>query len=208
MPLTLPPAQNAVPAPVIRSAPTSGFSPQVLIMVRSAGVRLSDSALRTSGRFSVMTATRSRIAQSSSVVPVSMVISVVMFPLIPTPPVIARSVATKQSIFLLGTKMDCFASLAMTAYWSGARSLKLLHPGPHFQFPGPGAARPRPEHGARIVAAGHSRRAFRDRRRHPQRRARRARRPAGFDARSRRHRTELLARAADAAVDHEMRDVN
>jgi len=31
MPLTLPPAQNATPAPVIRSAPTSGFSPQVLI---------------------------------------------------------------------------------------------------------------------------------------------------------------------------------
>ena len=79
MPLTLPPAQKAVPAPVIRSAPTSGFSPQVLIMVRSAGVRSSDSALRTSGRFSVMTATRSRMTQSSSLVPVSMVISLVMF---------------------------------------------------------------------------------------------------------------------------------
>ena len=78
MPLTLPPAQNAVPAPVIRSAPTSGFSPQVLIIVRSAGVRWSDSALRTSGRFSVMIATRSRITHSSSSVPVSMVISVVM----------------------------------------------------------------------------------------------------------------------------------
>ena len=80
MPLTLPPAQKAVPAPVIRSAPTSGFSPQVLIIVRSAGVRSSDSALRTSGRFSVMMATRSRMTQSSSLVPVSMVISLVMFP--------------------------------------------------------------------------------------------------------------------------------
>src|SRR6476619_7269774 len=79
MPLTLPPAQKAVPAPVIRSAPTAGFSPQVLIMLRSAGVRLSDSALRTSGRFSVMTATRSRMTQSSSLVPVSIVVSVVMF---------------------------------------------------------------------------------------------------------------------------------
>ena len=78
MPLTSPPAQKAVPAPVIRSAPTSEFSPQVLTMLRSAGVRLSDSALRTSGRLSVMTATRSRIAQSSSFVPVSMVISVLI----------------------------------------------------------------------------------------------------------------------------------
>ena len=80
MPLTLPPAQNAVPAPVISSTPTSGFSPQVLIMVRSAGVRLSDIALRASGRFSVMMATRSRITHSNSSVPVSMLVSVVMFP--------------------------------------------------------------------------------------------------------------------------------
>src|SRR5258708_21153268 len=78
MPWTLPAAQKAVPAPVISSTPTSGFSPHVLIMVRSAGVKLSDSALRTSGRFSVMMATRSRIAQSNSPVPVSMVISVVV----------------------------------------------------------------------------------------------------------------------------------
>ena len=34
MPLTLPPAQNAVPAPVSSSTPTSGFSPQALIMLR------------------------------------------------------------------------------------------------------------------------------------------------------------------------------
>ena len=78
MPLTLPPAQNASPAPVISSAPTSGFSPQVRIIVRSAGVSVSDSALRASGRFSVMTATRSRMTQSSSLVPVSMVVSVVI----------------------------------------------------------------------------------------------------------------------------------
>src|ERR1700682_3409847 len=78
MPLTLPPAQNAVPAPVIRSTPTSGFSPQVLIMVRSAGVRVSDIALRTSGRFSVMMATRSRITHNSSSVPVSILVSVVI----------------------------------------------------------------------------------------------------------------------------------
>src|SRR5436305_10531980 len=77
MPLTLPPAQNAVPAPVISNAPTSGFSPHVLIIVRSAGVRLSDNALRTSGRFSVITATRSRIVQSSSPVPVSIWVSVI-----------------------------------------------------------------------------------------------------------------------------------
>src|SRR5713101_828634 len=78
MPLTSPPAQNAVPAPVIRSAPISGFSPQVLIMVRNAGVSLSDIALRASGRLSVMIATRSRITHKSSLVPVSMVVSVVM----------------------------------------------------------------------------------------------------------------------------------
>ena len=78
MPLTLPPAQNAVPAPVINSTPTSGFSPQSLIMLRSAGVKLSDRALRTAGRLSVMIATRSRITHKSSSVPVSMVISVVI----------------------------------------------------------------------------------------------------------------------------------
>ena len=69
-------------------------------MVRSAGVRLSDSALRTSGRFSVMMATRSRITHNSSLVPVSMVISVVMFPHLLLFFVIARSEATKQSSFL------------------------------------------------------------------------------------------------------------
>src|SRR5216684_8692660 len=77
MPLTLPPAQNAVPAPVINSAPTSGLSPQALMMVRSAGVRLSDNALRTSGRLSVTMATRSRITHFNSVVPVSMMVSAI-----------------------------------------------------------------------------------------------------------------------------------
>ena len=51
-------------------------------MLRRAGVRLSDIALRASGRFSVMMATRSRITQSSSSVPVSILVSVVMFPLL------------------------------------------------------------------------------------------------------------------------------
>src|SRR3954468_13833001 len=78
MPLTLPPAQNADPAPVISSTCTSGFSPQSLIMLRSAGVSVSDSALRTSGRLSVMMATRSRIAHSSSSVPVSILVSAVV----------------------------------------------------------------------------------------------------------------------------------
>ena len=60
------------------------------------------------------------------------------------------------------------------------------------------AARAGAEHGARIVATGNSRRAFRHRRRHPQRRPRRVLRQAGFDARSRRHCAVLLERAATA----------
>src|SRR5882757_4173506 len=71
MPLTSPPAQKALPAPVISNAPTFGSSPHCLIIRRKAGVRLSDSALRASGRLSVMTATRSRISHNSSPVPVS-----------------------------------------------------------------------------------------------------------------------------------------
>ena len=54
------------------------------------------------------------------------------------------------------------------------------------------AARPGAEHGARIVAAGHPRRAFRHRRRHRQRAPAGARGQAGLAARSRRHRAELL----------------
>src|SRR5246127_4509566 len=77
MPLTLPPAQKALPAPVIRSTPTSELSPQVRIMLRSAGVRLSDIALRASGRFSVMIATRSRMTHRSSSVPVSILVSLI-----------------------------------------------------------------------------------------------------------------------------------
>src|SRR5258708_30541053 len=71
MPLTSPPLQKALPAPVIRRAPTSGSSPRSLICVRSAGVSLSDRALRASGRLSVISATPSRTAHKSSVVPVS-----------------------------------------------------------------------------------------------------------------------------------------
>src|SRR5580700_8565388 len=135
MPLTLPPAQKALPAPVIKSTPTSGFSPQVLIIVRSAGVRLSDSALRTSGRFSVMTATRSRIAQRSSSVPVSMVTAVLVIFECPFLFVIpgwrvAPDPESRDSGF------DASHRPGMTVL-----ALKLLHPWPQFQLPGPGAAR-------------------------------------------------------------------
>src|SRR3954449_3753838 len=71
IPLTLPPAQNAAPAPVIRIAPTPGSSPHWRIMRRSAGVNSFDSEFRAAGRFSVIVATRSRISPSSSSVPVS-----------------------------------------------------------------------------------------------------------------------------------------
>src|SRR3954454_11836699 len=71
MPLTSPPAQKASPAPVISSAPTCESSPHCLIIRRSAGVRRSESALRASGRFSVISATRSRISHNNSLVPVS-----------------------------------------------------------------------------------------------------------------------------------------
>src|SRR3954462_9176489 len=71
IPLTSPPEQKAVPAPVTSSAPTSGSSPLRLIIRRNAGVRWSDNELRAPGRFKVITATRSRISHSSSSVPVS-----------------------------------------------------------------------------------------------------------------------------------------
>jgi hypothetical protein len=51
--------------------PTVESSPHWLIMRRSAGVSWSDKALRASGRFSVTSATRSRISHSNSPVPVS-----------------------------------------------------------------------------------------------------------------------------------------
>jgi hypothetical protein len=72
MPLTSPPAQKAVLAPVIRIDPTLASSPHCLIIRRSAGVSRSESAFLASGRFSVMVATRPSISQSSSSVPVSM----------------------------------------------------------------------------------------------------------------------------------------
>jgi hypothetical protein len=88
-----------LPAPVIKSTPTSGFSPQSLIIWRSAGVRWSDMALRSSGRFSVMTATRSRITQRSSSVPVSMVMSVVMFPPLPLSPSLRGATRRSNPLF-------------------------------------------------------------------------------------------------------------
>src|SRR4029078_7795437 len=186
MPLTLPPAQNAVPAPVISSAPTSGFSPQVLIMLRSAGVKLSDIAVRASGRVSVMMATRSRITHSNSSVPVSMVVSVPMFPplvvfprhcgfrrvgkgaLAPCPPILAR-------LPMVGTLRLAHPT---------QQYLKLLDPRPQFQLPGPGAARLLqhvPVARGNGVGVEH-----------------RVRPVGGFSAR----------RTADAAVDDEMRDMN
>ena len=65
IPLTSPPAQNAVPAPVISSAPTRGSSPRSWIIRLRAGVSWGDIALRASGRFSVISATPSRISHSS-----------------------------------------------------------------------------------------------------------------------------------------------
>src|SRR5471032_1497833 len=71
MPLTSPPLEKAVPAPVISSAPTVSSAPRSLICVRNAAVRSGDIALRASGRLSVITATPSRTSHKSSVVPVS-----------------------------------------------------------------------------------------------------------------------------------------
>src|SRR3954447_11695143 len=181
MPLTLPPAQNASPAPVISSAPTSGLSPQVRIIVRSAGVSASDSELRTSGRFSVITATRSRITQRSSLMPVSMVVSVVM----PLPLFRHCEARSDEAIqpFSVAAFLDCFASLAMTVVVNLSSS-KLLHPGPQLQLPAPGAAR----------LLQHVPVALRD--------------GIGIE-----HRIRLLRRfraryAPDAAIDHEMRDMD
>src|ERR1700730_10051262 len=142
MPLTSPPAQNAVPAPVISSAPTSGLSPQVLIMVRSAGVSWSDSALRTSGRLSVRMATRSRITQSNSVVPVSMVVSVVVMSNSPQFPLASTLRAAKRqsnpAFLAWHGLLRCARNDGNV--WSVTRS-KLLHPWPQFQLPAPGAVR-------------------------------------------------------------------
>jgi len=58
MPLTLPAGAERGAAPVINSTPDVGVLAAELDHVRSAGVKLSDRALRTSGRLSVMIATR------------------------------------------------------------------------------------------------------------------------------------------------------
>src|SRR5439155_9237784 len=183
MPLTLPPAQKASPAPVISSAPTPASSPQVRIIVRSAGVSVSDSELRASGRFSVITATRSRMTQRSSLVPVSMVVSVVIG--LPLFRHCERSEAIQK--FLRGYRLDCFASLAMTiAVTLSPQNIasKLLHPGPQLQLPAPGTARL-----LQNVPI-----ALRDR--------------IGIEHRIRLVRGLGTRRAADAAVDDEMRDMD
>src|SRR5215475_5164458 len=137
MPLTLPPAQKALPAPVIRSTPTSGFSPQLLIIVRSAGVSVSDIAFFTSGRLSVMIATRSRITHSSSSVPVSILVSVdsaVGASVIIVPPALVGW--AKRSVPTVQAQQGGWARYALPTL---RPCLKLLHPRPQFQFPGPGA---------------------------------------------------------------------
>src|SRR5882672_174732 len=96
MPLTSPPAQNAVPAPVMSSAPTLESSPHCLIIRRRAGVRWSESTLRASGRFSVMTATRPRISHNSSPVPVS---TSIMPSAISTTPVLRLPIAKDSRDF-------------------------------------------------------------------------------------------------------------
>src|SRR6202453_5133708 len=158
MPLTSPPAQKAVPAPVINSAPTPGFSPQVLIMVRSAGVRWSDSALRASGRFSVMTATRWRIAHNNSWVPVSMVMSAVVMLELPCAvccrvqlkygrhtrergyPVIAAASRDSRRLGIPDHPRPRMMTSECVAA-SSIRNLEFLDPWPQFEFPGPCAAR-------------------------------------------------------------------
>src|SRR6185437_1030047 len=138
MPLTFPPAQKALPAPVSRSTPTSGFSPQLRIMPRSAGVSASDMALRTSGRFSVMMATRSRITQRSSFVPVSILASALAASLMTFPPIqFSPSFrdGAKHQTRNLEIPGSHFVRPGMTS------QLKLLHPGPQFHLRGPGAAR-------------------------------------------------------------------
>ena len=57
MPETSPPEQNARPAPVITTQRTDGSASTVSSICRSAGVSSFDSALRLSGRFSVIVAT-------------------------------------------------------------------------------------------------------------------------------------------------------
>ena len=77
MPLTSPPAQKAVPAPVRTSAPTAGSFPKRRTMRRRAGVSSSERAFRASGRLRVRVATPSRSSPSSSSVPVSIALPAV-----------------------------------------------------------------------------------------------------------------------------------
>ena len=75
IPLTSPPAQKAWPAPVTKTARARESSFSEPMVRRSAGLNVSESALRTSGRFSVKIATPSSMRASSSSVPVSRMIA-------------------------------------------------------------------------------------------------------------------------------------
>src|SRR5215471_18887386 len=77
-------------------------------MVRSAGVRLSDMALRASGLLRVMIATRSRITQSNSSVPVSILVSVI------SAPALRHCEGSKaiQSRNHPRKELDCFGAIA------------------------------------------------------------------------------------------------
>jgi hypothetical protein len=59
--LTSPPTQNALPAPVSTTTRTSGSASSNSSISRSAGVTMSPSALRFSGRLKVSVATWLRI---------------------------------------------------------------------------------------------------------------------------------------------------
>src|SRR5437868_4448650 len=96
MAFTSPPAQKALPAPIISNAPTSESSPHCLIIRRSAGVRRSDSALRASGRLSVINATRSRISHNNSAVPVSSSIRFSAMPRLPSDPAAIVAIAARE----------------------------------------------------------------------------------------------------------------
>ena len=82
MPDTSPPAQKAVPAPVMTTAPQRGSSSSVSRVARSAGVRMSPRALRLCGLLRVIVATPSARSQSSSFVPVSMEVIAVCLPVV------------------------------------------------------------------------------------------------------------------------------
>src|SRR5262249_44984852 len=125
------------------------------------------------------------ITHRSSSVPVSILVSLMS----PAFLVIARREATKQSRSV-GTALDCFAEpvigprFARTRWLAMTVSSKLLHPRPQFHFPGPGALRLL-QHVP--VAQGYR---------------------IGIEPGVGAIRWILPRGAADAAVDHKMRDMN